>query len=85
MSSDLVGDMWPNKEGEEEPEWVKSEREQFSTFRDKNNDKKLDQDEVKEWIMPPDYDHSLAESKHLIHESDADRVRNGLQVLTCKN
>ncbi|XP_064599975.1 calumenin-like isoform X2 [Liolophura sinensis] len=70
---EFIGDMWPNKEGEEEPEWVKSEREQFSTFRDKNNDKKLDQDEVKEWIMPPDYDHSLAESKHLIHESDVDR------------
>ena len=67
------GDMWPDQEGDE-PEWVKTEREQFSSFRDKNKDGRMDAEEVKDWVMPVDYDHTGAESKHLIFESDADRV-----------
>ena len=66
--------MWPNHDGEDEPEWVKTEREQFSNFRDKNKDNFMDREEVKDWILPPDYDHSEAEAKHLIYESDIDRV-----------
>ena len=66
--------MWPNKD-EEEPEWVKNERVQFSSHRDQNGDNKMDSDEVKHWILPPNYDHSQAEAKHLIYESDADKVR----------
>lgn len=37
-------DIWPNwerKEGEPEPEWVTSEREQFYESRDKDGDRKL--------------------------------------------
>ena len=67
------GDMWPEQEGDE-PEWVKTEREQFTTFRDKNQDGRMDSDEVRAWVVPDDYDHSEAESKHLIFESDQDRV-----------
>lgn len=70
----LLGDMYPNKEGEEEPDWVKSEREQFSQHRDTNKDGKMDKDEVQKWIIPDDYDHSDSEAKHLIHESDDDKV-----------
>lgn len=66
--------MWPNSDNEEEPDWVKSEREQFETFRDQNKDGKLDKEEVKAWIIPPDYDHSSAEAKHLLYESDKDGV-----------
>jgi len=33
------------------------------------------QDEVKDWIIPPDYDHVEAEAKHLIREADTDGVR----------
>ena len=28
--------------------------------------------QVKAWIIPPDFDHSEAEAKHLIFEADAD-------------
>lgn len=70
---EISGDMWPDK-NEEEPEWVKTERETFKTVRDKNGDGKMDLEEVKNWIMPPDYDHSEAETRHLIHESDSDKV-----------
>ena len=65
--------MWPDK-NEEEPEWVKTERETFKTLRDKNGDGKMDLEEVKNWIIPPDYDHTEAETRHLIHESDSDKV-----------
>ena len=65
--------MWPQEE-DEEPDWVKSEREQFTEFRDKNKDGFMDQKEVQDWIIPPDYDHSEAEGKHLIFEADANRV-----------
>lgn len=66
--------MWPNSENQEEPDWVKTEREQFATFRDKNKDGFMDREEVANWIIPVDYDHSEAEARHLIHESDTDRV-----------
>jgi len=68
---EYIGDMWPNESGdEEEPDWVKREREQFGVSRDLNKDGKLDQNEVKNWIIPEDYDHTIAEAKHLIRESD---------------
>lgn len=60
---------------DEEPEWVATERQQFSEFRDKNHDGKMDKEETLDWILPSDYDHAEAEAKHLLHESDADQVR----------
>jgi hypothetical protein len=33
----------------------------------------MDKDEIREWIIPQDYDHSEAEAKHLIHESDKNK------------
>lgn len=67
-----------NQEGDaSEPEWVKTEREQFSEFRDKNKDGKMDKDETRDWILPSDYDHADAEAKHLVYESDSDKVRTG--------
>lgn len=68
------GDMY-NQEGDAtEPEWVKTEREQFTEFRDKNKDGKMDKDETRDWILPNDYDHAEAEAKHLVYESDTDKV-----------
>lgn len=32
----------------------------------------MDLEEVKAWIIPPDYDHSEAEAKHLVFEADID-------------
>ncbi|XP_071452489.1 calumenin-A [Hetaerina americana] len=69
---EYIGDMYRGSEGESEPEWVKSEREQFSKFRDKNGDGVMDKEEVKSWIIPPDFDHAEAEARHLIYESDSD-------------
>lgn len=65
-----------NQEGDAtEPEWVKTEREQFTEFRDKNKDGKMDKEETRDWILPSDYDHADAEAKHLVYESDTDKVR----------
>lgn len=67
-------DMFAHEEGGPEPDWIKTEREQFSDFRDLNKDGKMDQDEIRHWIMPQDYDHAQAEARHLVYESDQDKV-----------
>ncbi|XP_063697235.1 calumenin-B isoform X1 [Culicoides brevitarsis] len=71
---EYIGDMYPNKEDddEDEPDWVKSERDIFMNFRDKDKDGLMDTEEVKEWIIPTDFDHAEAEARHLIYEADAD-------------
>lgn len=74
IMSRLPGDMYTNKDGSEEPDWVKTEREQFGMYRDKNKDGVMDREEVMDWIIPDDYDHAQAEAKHLILESDENRV-----------
>ncbi|XP_078129603.1 calumenin-A isoform X1 [Sander vitreus] len=70
---EYIGDMYTSDGEEEEPEWVASERQQFSEFRDKNNDGKMDKEETLDWILPSDYDHAEAEAKHLMHEADANQ------------
>ncbi|KAK3883122.1 hypothetical protein Pcinc_012550 [Petrolisthes cinctipes] len=76
--NEYIGDMYRGEEGEVEPSWVSNEREQFREFRDKDGNGYLDQEEVKSWIIPADYNHAEAESKHLIYEAD----NNGDQVLS---
>lgn len=69
--------MWPRtdaEEGQEEPDWIKSERDQFANYRDKNKDGKMDKDEIMHWIIPADFDHSRAEAKHLLYEADVSKV-----------
>lgn len=73
---EYIGDMYRDEggaEGEHEPDWVGSEREQFSKHRDTDGDGLMDLEEVKAWIIPPDFDHSEAEAKHLLFESDQDQ------------
>ncbi|XP_018581593.1 calumenin-like [Scleropages formosus] len=70
---EYIGDMYNHEGDSQEPEWVKTEREQFAEFRDKNKDGKMDKEETKDWILPTDYDHAEAEAKHLVYESDADK------------
>lgn len=70
---EYIGDMYTSEDNEEEPEWVTTERQQFSEFRDKNKDGKMDKEETLDWILPSDYDHAEAEAKHLLHESDTNQ------------
>ena len=72
----VAGDLWPEEDraAGKEPEWVKSEREQFTNYRDINKDGKMDKEEVAAWILPPDYDHITSEAQHLINEADVDNV-----------
>lgn len=69
-----TGDMYSHDGNVDEPEWVKTEREQFVEFRDKNRDGKMDKEETKDWILPSDYDHAEAEARHLVYESDQNKV-----------
>lgn len=70
---EYIGDMYAPQDGKEEPEWVKSEQQQFVEFRDKNGDGKMDREETMEWILPVDYDHAEAEAKHLLHQADTNK------------
>ncbi|XP_003977917.2 reticulocalbin-1 [Takifugu rubripes] len=70
---EYIADMFAHEDRGPEPEWVKTEREQFSDFRDLNKDGKMDLDEIRHWIMPQDYDHAQAEARHLVYESDKDK------------
>ncbi|XP_030006984.1 calumenin-A-like [Sphaeramia orbicularis] len=70
---EYIGDMYSPEEGKEEPEWVKSEQQQFVEFRDKNGDGKMDREETLDWILPSDYDHAEAEAKHLLSQADTNK------------
>jgi Ca2+-binding EF-hand superfamily protein len=70
---EYIGDMYRASEDEtDEPDWVRNEREAFKTYRDKDGDGFLNAEEVKDWIIPPDFDHAEAEARHLIYEADSD-------------
>ncbi|XP_072922980.1 calumenin-like isoform X1 [Hemitrygon akajei] len=70
---EYIGDMYTADSDGHEPDWVKTEREQFTEFRDRNKDGKMDKDETKDWILPADYDHAEAEARHLVYESDENK------------
>lgn len=68
---EYIGDVYKaDSDDEEEPEWVKREREVFQDFRDNNKDGFLDREEMRAWIQPNDFDHAEAEAKHLVFEAD---------------
>ena len=49
----MLGDLWPESDresGKEEPDYIKTEREQFSSFRDLNKDGKMDRVGIVEWF-----------------------------------
>lgn len=60
--------------GFQEPDWVASEREMFKEHRDKDGDGKLNQEEMRDWIMPVGFDHAEAEARHLVGIADDDKV-----------
>ncbi|XP_072283072.1 reticulocalbin-3 isoform X2 [Pyxicephalus adspersus] len=71
--NEYIADMYTPETDEPEPEWIKTEREQFKEHRDLNKDGKLDRQEISHWIHPHEYDHAELEAKHLIYESDKDK------------
>ncbi|XP_016124553.1 reticulocalbin-1-like isoform X1 [Sinocyclocheilus grahami] len=69
---EYIGDMFTPGNGENEPDWVTTEKKHFSEFRDMNKDGFLDASEVSHWILPGEVDHADNEAQHLIHETDKD-------------
>ncbi|XP_062840830.1 reticulocalbin-3 isoform X1 [Trichomycterus rosablanca] len=69
---EYIGDTFTAEDGETEPDWVATERKQFSEYRDTNKDGFLDAREVAMWILPDDIDPAENEARHLIHETDKD-------------
>ncbi|KAK5884282.1 hypothetical protein CesoFtcFv8_018120 [Champsocephalus esox] len=71
--NEYIGDMFSPENGESEPDWVQTEKENFHEFRDTNKDGYLHNDEVAHWVLPGDVDHADNEAKHLIQETDTDK------------
>lgn len=70
---EYIGDMYLEDEDGEEPEWVEEERRQFHDQRDVDKSGFLENEEVKNWILPSEYDHAESEAKHLIESADSNR------------
>ncbi|XP_077475246.1 reticulocalbin-3 isoform X1 [Stigmatopora argus] len=71
--SEYIGDMYTPEEGENEPEWVQTEKKHFTDLRDTNKDGLMDFNEVSNWILPGEVDHADNEASHLIHATDTDK------------
>jgi len=69
---EYIADLFPGLGTSDEPNFIISEKEQFKTYRDKDGDGYLDIGEIKDWILPDNFDHAEAESRHLVYESDSD-------------
>ena len=65
--------MWHEEDEGDEPDWVEEERRQFHEFRDKDKSGFLENDEVRDWILPSEYDHAEGEARHLIESCDIDQ------------
>ena len=72
---EFINDVWPMRErdGQEEPDWLSMEKNQFHEHRDKDKDGRLDREEVGNWISPKNLDPAKSEAKHLIHEADSNK------------
>lgn len=68
---EYISDLYVPQEGEPEPDWLATEREDFREQKDKNKDGKMDKQEVLAWILPSN-EHDN-EARHLIAESDANK------------
>ena len=74
-----LDEVWLRYEGKqrgqltEEPVWMKTEKEHFN-YLDKNQDGKLNREEVASWVMPEDLDHAAADADHLIYGADTNKV-----------
>lgn len=71
--SEYIADMYHEADSNgEEPEWLKIEIEHFKTIRDQDGDGLMHLKEVRDWLMPLEYNHIEAEAQHLITECDKD-------------
>ena len=66
---EYIKDILDGEEVDKE-ELREQEKNNFQNFLDKNKDGVLDRSEVKEWILPVQYDFARAEAEYLITVSD---------------
>lgn len=70
---EYVDDNTPEGEETEEQEWMAFEKTKFNEERDTNKDGRLDEAEVRAWVLPDFNKARLEEVEHLIKEADADK------------
>ena len=72
MPEDFEGD---------EPDWVEDEKANFDMVLDKNTDGKLDEKEVREWLVPDTETTNQVEMRHLFMSADTNRVSERFDIM----
>ena len=72
---EYIGDMYNGDQGDEaaEPDWVKTEREQFKDFRDKNGDGNLTKDELPKGRVTLYVGHMDFDGNEIIEKAEIDK------------
>jgi len=88
----VLADIYDGEEDEEDedddenedgvPDWVESEKEQFKNFRDQDKDGFLNLEEVKNWVIPEEYENSAVEARHLVGSCDEDGVGYNSRIMS---
>ena len=73
-----------NPEGLDEddlPEWVGDEKANFDYNLDKDQNGRLDEDEIRQWMVPDDATMFDVEARHLFYNADSNKVslRSGVE------
>ena len=58
----------------EDQSWMKDELQRFNDEHDANKDGRLDEDEVKQWLLPDFHKVRAEEVDHLMTEADENKV-----------
>merc|ERR1719348_1538740 len=65
---EYIGDMWHEDDEGEEPDWVEEERRQFHEFRDSDKSGYLENQEVRDWILPSEHEDDEGEEPDWVEE-----------------
>ncbi|KAH0619848.1 hypothetical protein JD844_014211 [Phrynosoma platyrhinos] len=69
---EFLGDYRRDPTAQEDPEWIRVEKDRFSNDYDKDQDGKLNSKELLSWVVPNNEGIAQEEAAHLIEEMDQD-------------
>lgn len=59
------------------PDWVEDEKATFDYNLDRDQNGRLDAEEIRQWLVPDDATMFDVEARHLFYNADTNRVRGG--------
>lgn len=79
----MIGSFNPDNLPEKDlPEWVEDEKSNFDHVLDKDQNGRLSESEIRDWMVPDDATLFDVEARHLFYNADTNRVsdENGVRV-----